>query len=87
MRTIAVSIDEATLAGVDRLVRSADQSGRGVGSPRQNNRSRIVRQALQEFLQRREALLRDERERGVYARHRRLLARQARALVNEQAKI
>jgi len=89
MKTIAVSIDEGTLAGLDLLVRSAQKPGRpGRGSRRREaggNRSRIVRQALQEFLQRRESLRREERERKVYAKHRRLIARQAEVLVGEQA--
>jgi hypothetical protein len=89
MKTIAVSIDEPTLTGLDRLARSAEGSvrpARGSHRRREGNRSRIVRQALREFLQRRESLLRDERERKVYAKHRRLIARQAEALVGEQAK-
>jgi len=88
MKTIAVSIDETTLAGLDRLARSADKPGRPArssGRREAGNRSRIVRQALREFLQRRETLRRDEREKKVYAKHRRLIARQAEALVGEQA--
>jgi metal-responsive CopG/Arc/MetJ family transcriptional regulator len=90
MKTIAISIDEATLTGLDRLALSAEKPGRPTRGPGRRqasgNRSRIVRQALREFLQRREGLLRDERERKVYAKHRRLVARQAEALVGEQAK-
>ncbi len=89
MKTIAISIDETTLAGVDRLARAVGMPGRPARGPRRRepvNRSRIVRQALKEFLQRRESLVREERERSVYAKHRRLLARQAEALVGEQAK-
>jgi metal-responsive CopG/Arc/MetJ family transcriptional regulator len=89
MKTIAISIDEATLTGLDRLARSAERMGRsGSGSGRREeggNRSRIVRQAIQEFLQRREGLQRDEREKKVYAKHRRLVTRQAEAVVGEQA--
>ena len=89
MKTIAISIDEATLTGLDRLAGSAERTGRSrSGSGRREeggNRSRIVRQAIQEFLQRREGLQRDEREKKVYAKHRRLVTRQAEALVGEQA--
>jgi metal-responsive CopG/Arc/MetJ family transcriptional regulator len=89
MKTIAISIDEATLTGLNRFARSAEKSGRSTkGSGRREdggNRSRIVRQALKEFLQRRESLRRDEREKKVYAKHRRLVTRQAEALVGEQA--
>ncbi len=88
MKTIAISIDEATLTGLDRFARSAGKSRRSTkGSSRRadgGNRSRIVRQALKEFLQRRESLQRDEREKRVYAKHRRLVTRQAEALVGEQ---
>ncbi len=77
MKTIAISIDETTLAGLDRLAGSTEAAG---------NRSRIVRQALEEFLQRRAMLRQEERERKIYARHRRLVARQAGTLVKEQAK-
>jgi metal-responsive CopG/Arc/MetJ family transcriptional regulator len=89
MKTIAISIDEATLTGLDRLARSAEEPGRSTRrSGRRGeggNRSRIVRQALKEFLQRRESLQRDEREKRIYAKHRRLVTRQAEALVGEQA--
>lgn len=89
MKTIAISIDEATLTGLDHLARSAERpsrSRRGSGQREEGgNRSRIVRQALREFLQRRENLQRDEREKRIYAKHRRLVNRQAEALVGEQA--
>ncbi len=86
MKTIAISIDEATLAGLDRLARGKPgQPGRGSPRREAGNRSRIVRQALREYLHRRESLLRDERERRIYAKHRRLVTRQAEALVGEQA--
>jgi metal-responsive CopG/Arc/MetJ family transcriptional regulator len=84
MKTIAISIDEATLADLDRLARSAEKSSsrRKAAS---GNRSKIVREALCEFLKRQEEQKRDQRDRKVYAEHRRLIARQARALVGEQA--
>ena len=88
MKTIGISIDETTLAGLDRVARPAGkpgQPGRGSTQRQAGNRSRIVRQALREYLHRRETLLRDQRERKVYAKHRRLVARQAQALVGEQA--
>ena len=90
MKTIAISIDEATLTDLDRVARASEKKTRPTtGSGRRQpagNRSRIVRQALREFLQRRDSLRRDDKERRVYARHRRLIARQARALVGEQAR-
>ena len=45
-----------------------------------------ARRALQEFVERQERSEREGREREILARHRALLARQARALVREQAK-
>ena len=89
MKTIAISIDEATLSDLDRLARSATKSGqirpRSRRKGASGNRSRIVREALREFLKRREVQKRDQREKEIYAEHRRLIARQARALVGEQA--
>lgn len=77
MKTIAVSIDEPTILALDRLAR---------GSRGRRKRSELVRQALAEFLARREREEREGRERAAIARHRALLARQARALVAEQAR-
>lgn len=77
MKTIAVSIDEPTILALDRLAR---------GGRKQRKRSELVRQALAEFLARRERQQREQRERVAIARHRTLLARQAQALVAEQAR-
>jgi metal-responsive CopG/Arc/MetJ family transcriptional regulator len=77
MKTIAIPIDEETLALLDRLARSSEKA---------SSRSRIVRQALEEFLRRRATFLQEARERTIYAKHQRLVARQAGALVGEQAK-
>jgi metal-responsive CopG/Arc/MetJ family transcriptional regulator len=77
VKTIAVSIDEPTIVALDRLA----QGGR-----KQRKRSELVRQALAEFLARRAREEREARERAAIARHRGLLARQAKALVAEQAK-
>ena len=77
MRTIVVTVDEATLKLLDELTDT---------SPRLRNRSALVRTALREFAER-------ERRRGVEAKdgalfqkHRACLARQARLLVAEQAR-
>jgi metal-responsive CopG/Arc/MetJ family transcriptional regulator len=77
MKTIAITIDEATLARVDRL------AGR-VGV---HNRSQVIRQAVQEYVARVERATEDEREDAIVRRHRSRLARQARTLVREQAKL
>jgi Arc/MetJ-type ribon-helix-helix transcriptional regulator len=78
MKTITISIDESTLRALDRLVRT----GRARG-----NRSALVRQALVEFLARREGQERELIEGAAVAKHRSLLARQAKAMVAEQANI
>jgi metal-responsive CopG/Arc/MetJ family transcriptional regulator len=76
MKTIAITIDEETLARVDRL---ASRDGT-------NNRSHVIRQAVQEYVSRLERATEDEREDAIVRRHRGRLARQANALVREQAK-
>jgi metal-responsive CopG/Arc/MetJ family transcriptional regulator len=90
MKTIAISIDEPTLESIDRLAKgSRGDSPRSGGSRRKPglSRSQVVRLALHEFLARRDRTQREERERRVFAEHRELLARQAAALVAEQAKL
>jgi metal-responsive CopG/Arc/MetJ family transcriptional regulator len=77
MKTIAISIDEPTLDALDRLV----QKGRVRGK-----RSELVREALVEFLARRQGLEHEAIERAAIKQHRSLLARQAKAMVAEQAK-
>ena len=76
MKTIAISIDEPTLGALDRLARKGRIRGK---------RSQLVREALTEFLARREGLEQESKERAAIARHRVLLARQAKAMVAEQA--
>lgn len=76
MRTIAITIDEDTLAAIDRL----SDAGR--------SRSELVREALREYLLRREQRLReDDVDRRIIAEHREDLARSAEALVRDQAKL
>lgn len=72
MKTIAISIDEDTLARVDRV---------GGGS-----RSRVIRDAVREHVSRLERQAEEERESAIIGRHRGKLARQAAALVRAQAK-
>jgi metal-responsive CopG/Arc/MetJ family transcriptional regulator len=77
MKTIAISIDEPTLGALDRLA----QKGRI-----RRKRSELVREALVEFLARREMLEREATERTAIAKHRGRLARQTKAMVAEQAR-
>ena len=78
MKTIAITIEEDVL---DRLDRVAGGSGQAAG-----NRSRAIRQAVREYVSRVERSAEDEREAAIVRRHRGRLARQAGALVREQAK-
>ena len=73
MKTIAITIEEAMLKRLDELA---------MASPRLRSRSALVRAALREFLEREiEAL-----EHKILRKHRRRLAREARALIREQAR-
>ena len=88
MRVVSVSIDEDTLAAVDRLLASGPAAGKRSQANRHGkNRSALVRRALQEFLARREKTTREDRERRILAANRERLAREAAALVGEQAKL
>jgi metal-responsive CopG/Arc/MetJ family transcriptional regulator len=78
VKTIAISIDEPTLRSIDRFVRGQGGSGR-------RSRSEVVRRALQEFLARHEQIASEEREREIWQRHAKRIARQAKALIAEQA--
>ena len=78
MKTIAITIDEDMLKRIDRLV-AINAAAR--------NRSQMIRQAIQEFIARLERLAEEEHEREIFRRHRQRLARQADALVKEQAKL
>jgi metal-responsive CopG/Arc/MetJ family transcriptional regulator len=77
MKTIAISIDEPTLGALDRLAKKERVRGK---------RSELVREALVEFLARRQGLEQETIERAAISKHRSLLARQAKAMVAEQAK-
>lgn len=77
MKTIAISIDEPTLRTLDLLVLKGRVRGK---------RSELVREAVAEFLARREGQEQEAREQVAIARHRVLLARQAKAMVAEQTK-
>ena len=85
MKTIAISIDEPTLLALDRLVGRHPSRGRGKGQ-RARSRSEVVRSAVQEYLARAEQGAREERERRIFSAHREQLAREAAALVAEQAR-
>ena len=71
MKRITISIDESTLDELDRLAEKLGVPGK---------RSELARKALMEFM------AQDTVERAVIAKHRSLLARQAKAIVAEQAR-
>jgi Arc/MetJ-type ribon-helix-helix transcriptional regulator len=75
MKTVAVTLDSATLAALERLT-----SGR---TPR--SRSAVVRQAVLALSERTLRLEREEREGQILRTHRAKLGRQGKALVREQA--
>ena len=78
MKTIAVTIDEATLERIDGLLRSS--------GGRFRSRSEAVRRALRDLIARLERAEAEEREREIFRRHRGRIRRQAEALVREQAR-
>jgi metal-responsive CopG/Arc/MetJ family transcriptional regulator len=75
MKTIAITIDDETL---QRLERASQSQGA-------TNRSKIVREAVKDYLTRLEGVADDEREALVLRRRRARLARQAEAAVKAQA--
>jgi metal-responsive CopG/Arc/MetJ family transcriptional regulator len=77
MKTIAITIEEDILDRIDRLVSPG-------GGPA--NRSKVIREAVREYLTRSDRLAEEAREREIFRRNRAKLSRQAAALVKEQAK-
>jgi Arc/MetJ-type ribon-helix-helix transcriptional regulator len=78
MKTIAISIEDETLDRMDRLTATKDRRFR--------NRSKMIQEAMREYLTRVERLEEETREREILQKHRVRLAREADALVREQAK-
>ena len=77
MKTIAVTVDEATLKLLDELA---------AGQPRARARSALVRAALREFVERERRRAIEQREREIFKSKRKQLERQARLLIVEQAR-
>ena len=78
MKTIAITIDEATLKLLEELAST---------SPRLRSRSALVRTAVREFAERERRREIEAQEHEVLRKHRKRLARQARALIAEQARL
>ena len=77
MKTIAVTIDEPTLQLLDELAAS---------SPQLRSRSALVRTAIRQFAERERRRESEAHEHEILHKHRKQLARQARALITEQAR-
>jgi metal-responsive CopG/Arc/MetJ family transcriptional regulator len=77
MKTIAITIDEPTLARVDEVLERSPGRAR--------NRSALVRDAVHDYLRQLDARATDEEERHIWRRHRSRLEREAAALIKEQA--
>ena len=77
MKTIAITIEQSMLGRIDNIAAAG-------GTTR--NRSRVIRDALREYLMRSERLEEEKKEKEIFRRNRTKLARQASALVKEQAK-
>ena len=78
MKTIAVTIDETTLKLIDELA---------AASPRLRSRSALVRTAVREFAERERQRDIEAQEHEILRKHKKRLARQARALIAEQARL
>lgn len=77
MKTIAITIDEETLERIERLSARDGHPGR--------NRSRLIRDAVKDYVSRLERATEDEREAGIVRRHKSKLALQSAAAVKAQA--
>ena len=81
MKTIAITIDEQTLEALDRLSQGPGRKTKA----RAGNRSKLVRQALQEFLARAQKAEREQAEWQVWSKNIDRLNRDAAAAVADQA--
>lgn len=77
MKTIAVTIDDDTLKLLDELTARA---------PTPRARSSVVRAALREYAEREHRRVIEEREREIFRKNRKQLAREARLLMRDQAR-
>ena len=77
VKTIAVTIDEPTLRRIERLLAVKNRDWR--------NRSEVFRQAVHEFVARREKEMEEVREKEIFRRFKRRLNQQAKFLIRTQA--
>jgi metal-responsive CopG/Arc/MetJ family transcriptional regulator len=80
MKTIAITIDDDTLKDLDRLIASGSPAGTA------RSRSRMIRDAVREYIRTRERAAAEAHEAAVIRRHRTRLMKQSRAAIREQAK-
>jgi len=78
MKSMSITIDEPTLRLLDELTETASLA---------RNRSALVRTAIREFVERERRRQVEARERQILRKHRKGLARQARVLIEEQARL
>ncbi|HEX4999464.1 MAG TPA: ribbon-helix-helix domain-containing protein [Terriglobia bacterium] len=78
MKTIAITMEEDVVDRLDKLLASRHGTV---------NRSLTIRQAVREYLEREERLAEEQREATIFRQSKARLARQAEALVKDQAKI
>jgi Arc/MetJ-type ribon-helix-helix transcriptional regulator len=76
MKTIAITVDQETLALIDELQSSSAQF---------QSRSALVRAAIREYSRSLRRRLEEDRERGIVQQNKDLLDKQLKALVEEQA--
>ena len=77
MKTIAITIDDDTFERLERLGAREGQEWK--------NRSRLIREAVKDYVMRLEQAAEQVREAAIVRRHRVRLARQAAAAVKTQA--
>ena len=75
MKTIAITIDDELLRGLDKLRRAGKRA----------NRSELIRRAVRLLLDTVARSAREEKERGIVHRNRKRLALEAAALIADQA--
>jgi len=78
MKNMSITIDEDTLRLLDSLIRTASPA---------RSRSAVVRTAIRELVERESRHQVENRERQILRKHRKELARQAQALIEEQARL
>jgi Arc/MetJ-type ribon-helix-helix transcriptional regulator len=77
MKTIAITVDEETLALIDELHRSSDEF---------RSRSALVRAAIRKYAALEQKRSEEEREREIIRKNKNLLDRQLKALIADQAR-